>query len=439
MTEAKDLQEWRVTGMDCGACAAKVRGAVEALPGVDAVEVTLMNERLRLRLDTATTSRESVEKAIRRLGYGVSAKGAAPEKPKGGFILPDGAFPGSEKSADEPDSPAQSMDTRPTDPSWYATPKGRYLIATGLLLAAAWMVELLIGGPVAHWAFVLTTVIAIAPVTKRAALMARARMPFTIEMLMSIAAIGALFVGAAEEAALVVFLFAVGEMLEGLAASRARGSIRALADLVPKTARLVVGDRIREVPADSLAIGQIVQARPGDRIPADGNIVSGSSGVDESPVTGESVPVLKEPGDAVFAGAINTEGELRIRVEKTAEDNTISRILHLVEEAESARAPVERFIDRFSRVYMPAVVGVALLAAIVPPLAFGAPWETWIYRGLALLLIGCPCALVISVPAAVAAGLSTGARHGLLMKGGAVIETAARTSLVAFDKTGTLT
>ncbi|PWE50898.1 cadmium-translocating P-type ATPase [Thioclava sp. NG1] len=423
--------------MDCGACAAKVRGAVEALPGVDEVEVTLMNERLRLRLDTATTSRESVEKAIRRLGYGVSAKGAAPEKPKGGFVLPEGALPAAGETDETP--AVESAPTPPADPAWYATPKGRYLIVTGLLLAAAWVVELLVGGPIAHWVFVLVTVIAVAPVARRAALMARARMPFTIEMLMSIAAIGALFVGAAEEAALVVFLFAVGEMLEGLAASRARGSIRALADLVPKTARLVTGERIREVPADSLAIGQIVQARPGDRIPADGTIVSGSSGVDESPVTGESVPVLKEPGDAVFAGAINTEGELRIRVEKAAEDNTISRILHLVEEAESARAPVERFIDRFSRVYMPAVVGVALLAAIVPPLAFGAPWETWIYRGLALLLIGCPCALVISVPAAVAAGLSTGARRGLLMKGGAVMETAAKTSLVAFDKTGTLT
>ncbi|WP_233243054.1 heavy metal translocating P-type ATPase [Thioclava sp. NG1] len=437
MTETADLQEWRVTGMDCGACAAKVRGAVEALPGVDEVEVTLMNERLRLRLDTATTSRESVEKAIRRLGYGVSAKGAAPEKPKGGFVLPEGALPAAGETDETP--AVESAPTPPADPAWYATPKGRYLIVTGLLLAAAWVVELLVGGPIAHWVFVLVTVIAVAPVARRAALMARARMPFTIEMLMSIAAIGALFVGAAEEAALVVFLFAVGEMLEGLAASRARGSIRALADLVPKTARLVTGERIREVPADSLAIGQIVQARPGDRIPADGTIVSGSSGVDESPVTGESVPVLKEPGDAVFAGAINTEGELRIRVEKAAEDNTISRILHLVEEAESARAPVERFIDRFSRVYMPAVVGVALLAAIVPPLAFGAPWETWIYRGLALLLIGCPCALVISVPAAVAAGLSTGARRGLLMKGGAVMETAAKTSLVAFDKTGTLT
>ncbi len=438
MTDAVELEEWRVTGMDCGSCAAKVRGAVEALPGVEAVEVTLMNERLRLRLDAGRTSRETVEKAVRRLGYGISAKGAAPQKPTGGFVLPEGAF----ASLQAAESDAQDLAHTPaarSDPTWYATAKGRHLVGTGALLGLAWIVELLLGGTIAHWVFVLSTLIAVAPVVKRAALMARARMPFTIEMLMSIAATGALFVGAAEEAALVVFLFAVGEMLEGLAASRARGSIRALAALVPKTARLVTGTRIREVPAESLAIGQVVQARPGDRIPADGSVVSGTSGVDESPVTGESVPVLKEPGDKVFAGSINTEAELRIRVDKAAEDNTISRILHLVEEAESVRAPVERFIDRFSRVYMPTVVGVALLAAILPPLAFGAPWETWIYRGLALLLIGCPCALVISVPAAIAAGLSSGARHGLLMKGGAVTEAAAKTTLVAFDKTGTLT
>ena len=179
--------------------------------------------------------------------------------------------------------------------------------------------------------------------------------------------------------------------------------------------------------------------RPGDRIPADGEILEGTSGVDESPVTGESVPNTKGPGEPVFAGSINAEAALRVRVTRAAEDNTIARIIRLVEEAESARAPTERFIDRFSRVYMPAVVGVALLVVLVPPLAFGQEWGTWIYRGLALLLIGCPCALVISVPASIASALSSGARRGLLMKGGAVIEATAKISRVAYDKTGTLT
>ena len=174
-------------------------------------------------------------------------------------------------------------------------------------------------------------------------------------------------------------------------------------------------------------------------MPCDGEVIDGTSGIDESPVTGESVPSLKEPGADVFAGSINAEALLRVRVTKAAEDNTIARIVRLVEDAESARAPTERFIDRFSRVYMPAVVGAALLVAVVPPLVIGLAWGEWIYRALALLLIGCPCALVISVPASITSALSTGARNGLLMKGGAVIEAVARITHVAFDKTGTLT
>ena len=432
--------EWRVTGMDCGACAGKVRGAVERLPGVTDVDVAPMTERLRLTLDEARSTPEQVEKAVRAIGYGISPRGSAPEKPKGGFVLPEGAFAGSDAfSPVAEEEQAQPKRAEEVQPAWYAKSKGRLVLGTGALLAAAWAVHLLASEDIAQWAFVLATLIGLVPVARRAFVMARIGMPFTIEMLMTIAASGALVIGAAEEAALVVFLFAVGEMLEGVAASRARNGIQALAQLVPKTALLETDGRTREVPAESLAIGQTVKVRPGDRIPADGEVIDGTSGVDESPVTGESVPSLKEPGSLVFAGSINTEAALRVRVEKTAEDNTISRIVRLVEEAESARAPTERFIDRFSRVYMPVVVGAAILVAIVPPLAFGLAWEEWIYRALALLLIGCPCALVISVPASIASALSAGARNGLLMKGGAVIEAVARITHVAFDKTGTLT
>ncbi len=431
-------REWRVTGMDCGSCAAKVRGAVERLPGVADVDVALMAERLRLTLDEGRTSPESIEKAVRGIGFGIAPKGAKPEKAKGGFVLPEGAFPGAEEipTPEEQDA-AQPED--PASPSWYQTSKGRLVIGTGGLLAAAWASRLLLPVEIAHWAFVLATLVGLVPIAQRAFAMARARMPFTIEMLMTIAAGGALVIGEPEEAALVVFLFAVGELLEGVSAGKARDSIRALSKLVPKTARLEVGGKTREVPAEKLRVGQVVQVRPGDRVPCDGEVIDGTSGVDESPVTGESVPSLKEPGAEVFAGSINAEAVLRVRVTKAAADNTIARIVRLVEEAESARAPTERFIDRFSRVYMPAVVGVALLVAVLPPLAFGQEWGEWIYRALALLLIGCPCALVISVPASITSALSTGARNGLLMKGGAVIEAAARTTHVAFDKTGTLT
>jgi Cd2+/Zn2+-exporting ATPase len=182
-----------------------------------------------------------------------------------------------------------------------------------------------------------------------------------------------------------------------------------------------------------------VLVRPGDRVPADGVVLSGESAVDEAPVTGESVPKRKEEGDNVFAGTVNQEGVLRVRVTAAAADNTIARIITLVEEAQETKAPTERFIDRFSRYYTPGVMVVAALIAIIPPLVVGAEWATWIYRGLAVLLIGCPCALVISTPAAIAAALSAGARRGLLMKGGSVLENLGKVNRVAFDKTGTLT
>lgn len=472
-TEPKTLS-WKVGGMDCAGCAAKIRVAVERMPGVGNVQLSVMSETLTLSLDEVQTTREAIEKRVVGLGYTAAAL-AAPQAQKparghhghephahdhpghehgdaccGGHDHAhhhDHGHSGHDHSAPKPAAkkhdhghglPGHVHEATPEGASWYQTGKGRLVIVTGALLAGAWAAKLL--WPVAgHWAFILACLIGVAPVARRAFAAARAGIPFTIEMLMTIAAIGALFIGAAEEAALVVFLFAVGEVLEGVAADRARASIRELGDLVPKTAIVEENGTTREVDAASLRIGQIVLVRPGDRIPADGEVVEGTSGIDESPITGESVPKTKGVGDPAYAGSVNREAALRLRVEKAAEDNTISRIIRLVEEAEAARAPTERFIDRFSRWYMPAIVGLALLVALVPPLLFGAEWSIWIYRALALLLIACPCALVISVPASIAAALSAGARQGLLMKGGVVIETAAKTGLVAFDKTGTLT
>ncbi|MAZ83738.1 MAG: heavy metal translocating P-type ATPase [Hoeflea sp.] len=435
--------DWTVSGMDCGSCATKIKDALARLPGVTGVEVGIMSERLRLTLDEGETGRDKIEKTVRALGYGISPRmvtaDPVEDNDHGGSGTGHSHADGNSKddfghgsSGHVHDDPADR------DKRWYQTAKGRLVIFTALLLVVAWGVELIVP-EIGNWAFVAACLIGVAPVARRAFAALRMGQPFTIESLMTIAAIGALFINAAEEAALVVFLFAVGEVLEGVAAGKARDGIRALANLVPKTALLEMNGATREVPAASLAVGQTVLVRPGDRIPADGEIKEGTSGVDDSPVTGESVPVNKGPGDSVFAGSINTEAALRVTVTKAAADNTISRIIRLVEEAEEARAPTERFIDRFSRWYMPAIVTVAALVVLVPPLAFGQPWDTWVYRGLALLLIGCPCALVISVPASIASALSTGARRGILMKGGAVIEAAAKVSRVAFDKTGTLT
>ncbi|MGA0542681.1 heavy metal translocating P-type ATPase [Neotabrizicola sp. VNH66] len=449
--------EWNVSGMDCASCVAKVTRAVERMPGVSDVSVALMAEKLSLNLNPDTTPKEKIEAAVKALGYGIAPRGVAAPKKK--FVLPE-VTPAAgthdhadhdQRQHDHDEAPKAGKDDGHGTPGhvhydpadrgkrWFKTAKGRLVILTGVLLAAAWAIDLTTGHVAGYWAFLAACLIGVAPVAQRALAALRMGQPFTIESLMTIAAIGALFIGAAEEAALVVFLFAVGEVLEGVAANKARDGIRALANLVPKTALLVEGAGTREVPAETLTIGQIVLARPGDRIPADGEIVEGTSGVDESPVTGESVPKTRGPGEAVFAGSINTEAALRIRVTKEAQDNTISRIIRLVEEAEGARAPTERFIDRFSRWYMPLIVALSVAVILVPPLAMGGDWDTWIYRGLTLLLIGCPCALVISVPASIASSLSAGAKRGLLMKGGAVIEAAASVRQVAFDKTGTLT
>jgi Zn2+/Cd2+-exporting ATPase len=292
---------------------------------------------------------------------------------------------------------------------------------------------------IAPWAFVAAMLIGLVPIGRRAIMASLAGSPFTIEMLMTIAAVGAVTIGAGEEGATVVFLFLVGELLEGVAAGKARASIQGLTKLVPRMALVERDGQTEEMPAHNVMVGAIVLVRPGERIPADGIIISGESAIDEAPVTGESTPIRKGVDAAVFAGTVNTDAVLRVRVTAAAADNTIARLVRLVEEAQESKAPMERFIERFARYYTPGVVVVAALVAIIPPLLFGGIWSVWVYKGLAILLIGCPCALVISTPAAIAASLSAGARRGLLLKGGAVLEQLGKITAVCFDKTGTLT
>ncbi|MEO5760410.1 MAG: heavy metal translocating P-type ATPase [Mesorhizobium sp.] len=322
--------------------------------------------------------------------------------------------------------------------AWWRSRRAALTLGCAAALLAAYGIGHLF--PAAErWAFLAALLVGLVPIARRALMAALAGTPFSIETLMTIAAVGAVMIGATEEAAAVVVLFLIGEMLEGVAAGRARASIQGLADLVPKTALVERNGGIVELAAEQLAVGDVIVVRPGDRIPADGEIIEGASDIDEAPVTGESTPKRKSVGEAVFAGTISTDGVLKLRVTAAASDNTIARVVRLVEEAQEAKAPTERFIDRFSRLYTPAVLVVGALVALLPPLLVGGDWNEWIYKGLAILLIGCPCALVISTPAAIAAGLASGARRGLLMKGGAVLEGFARITAVAFDKTGTLT
>lgn len=321
---------------------------------------------------------------------------------------------------------------------WFSNPQMRITALCGIALGAAYLVGFAVPS-LEGVAFLVALAVGLVPIMRRAYDGIKRGNPFTIEMLMTIAATGAFFIGAVQEAAMVVLLFLIGEMLEGVAARKANASIQGLAALIPKTALLEQNGTTAEVPAETLAVGAVILVRPGDRVAADGEIIEGDSAIDEAPVTGESVPKQKKTGDLVFAGTINGDGVLRIRVTAAASDNTISRIIKLVEEAQESKAPTERFIERFSRYYTPLILLLGFLVSVIPPLLMGEEWNEWIYKGLAVLLIGCPCALVISTPAAVAAGLAAGARRGLLMKGGAVLEGLRSITHVALDKTGTIT
>ncbi|ART62356.1 heavy metal translocating P-type ATPase [Kushneria marisflavi] len=261
-----------------------------------------------------------------------------------------------------------------------------------------------------------------------------------INALMSIAVTGALLIGHWPEAAMVMVLFNLAERIEARSLSRARHAIEDLMKLAPEVATVRQGDgRWEERPVSEIAVDALIRVRPGERIGLDGEVVAGASSVNQAPITGESLPVDKSPGDSVFAGTIVEAGELECRVTHPASDSTLSRIISAVEQAQSERAPTQRFIDRFARVYTPAVVAMAALLAVVPPLLFGGGWLDWIYRSLVLLVIACPCALVISTPVTVVTGLANAARRGTLIKGGVYLEEGRRLGWVALDKTGTLT
>jgi Cd2+/Zn2+-exporting ATPase len=416
-TVAGDALKMRVEGMDCSACAIKVENALKRLPGVSDINMNYSTETLCVRLDESRTSREAVEGKIRALGYTPKSL--------------SGAVSGALDATQEDEQAA-------ADQSWWKSLKGRKVLGLGGLLAFAFVISTA-RPELSSWAYGAAALVGLVPVVRRAFVGALSGTPFSIETLMTVAAAGAIAIGAAEEAAVVIFLFAIGELLETVAAGQATAGIKALINLVPRSARIEDAGQVREVPVERLRVGDIVIVRPGDRVPSDGSVIEGQSEIDEAPVTGESVPVAKDIGDRVYAGSINANGMLRVRLTHTAFDNTIARIIHLVEEAQGSKAPTARFIDRFSAYYTPAAMAVAVLIIVGPPLIAEADWYTWIYRGLATLLIACPCALVISTPAAIASGLASGARRGLLIKGGAALETLGKVKTIAFDKTGTLT
>ncbi len=314
------------------------------------------------------------------------------------------------------------------------------LIIAGIAATAAEVIDWTSDG--SYWGVIALTLAVLAtvglPVLKKGWIAIR-NGNLNINALMTIAVTGALFIGHWPEAAMVTFLFALAEWIEVKSLDRARYAIHSVLELAPETALILVNQQWQSHPADQVTIGTRVRLQPGERVPLDGIVVSGYSTVNQAPITGESLPVEKSIDSPLFAGSINMQGALEYTTTATRDNSTLARIIHAVEEAQASRAPTQRFIDRFAKIYTPIVVAIACLVAIVPPLLFDGLWADWLYKALVLLVIACPCALVISTPVAVVSALTQAARHGILIKGGVFLEYGKTLTTLAFDKTGTLT
>ncbi|EKL3978391.1 zinc/cadmium/mercury/lead-transporting ATPase [Morganella morganii] len=396
---------WQVEGMDCPSCARKIETAVLKIAAVTQAKVMFATEKLVV--DAAGDVRADVTSAVQQAGFvlwDLNGSSAAPKKKEEQSLLKQ------------------------------ATP----MLILAVLIALSYALEF-VNPEFGKYAFIASTLIGLFPIAKSSLRLIRSGTPFAIETLMTVAAVGAIIIGATEEAAMVILLFLLGEMLESYAAGRARRGVSALMALVPEDA-VVIKDRQKvSVPVAQLRPGDIIEIAPGGRLPTDAELLSEFASFDESALTGESVPVERAQGEKVAAGSLSVDRAVQMKVVSEQGQNAIDRILTLIEEAEERRAPIERFIDRFSRYYTPMIMLFSALVMVIPPLFMGQEWYPWIYRGLTLLLIGCPCALVISTPAAITSALAAATRRGALIKGGAALEQLGTVTTVALDKTGTLT
>ncbi|MFL7837166.1 MAG: heavy metal translocating P-type ATPase [Candidatus Promineifilaceae bacterium] len=418
--------EFKVQGMDCANCAKSIETAVSRMDGVQQCSLNFTTETLRI---TGTAGKSAITAVVTDMGYTLIDAQIEPLTPETAVTVPQNFL-------------AYMWDQRET----------RLLLAAAVLLIPSVLLNEIMHFD-QRWANILAvTALFLSgwPIARSGWNSLRYSREININVLMTIASIGALIIGATVEAGMVMVLFALSEALEGYTAGRARQSIKRLMQIAPATATRLPQSGgegyMAEVPVQELAVGDLILIRPGERIPMDGRILSGSSAVDQSPITGESRLVEKEPGDDLFAGSVNGHGALEVEVTHLAADNTISRMIRLVEEAQEKRAPAQRFVDQFAHYYTPAVVGLALMVATIPPIFFGLPfWNTpdgtfgWFYRGLALLVVACPCALVISTPVSLISAISNAAKNGILFKGGVFLEQLSRVHVMAFDKTGTLT
>jgi len=405
-----------IIGMDCSDCAVTLEKGVGALQGVRGVQVDFALGKMHLKYQPEAVTLDQIVTTIRKIGYDVAETRPGPQP------LPE------------------QRGVQALAHFFLADRRARLALIAALAFIAGAGLSLLPGAaPLSRAAYLLTVLIGGLYSARAGWAALRSGRGLDMNVLMSLAVIGALAIDEWAEAAAVIALFALGEALEAFTLARARAGIRALMALSPAEAVRLEDGYERRVPADQLQPGDRIRIAPGERLPADGIVLAGHSAVDQSPITGESLPVEVGPGAALYAGCINGRGSLEVRVTKRASESTLARIIALVEEAQSQRGRAQQFVDRFARIYTPAVVAGAALLALIPPALFQGDPAAWLYRALVLLVIACPCALVISTPVSIVAAIARAARLGILIKGGASLEAAASLNAVAFDKTGTLT
>jgi Cd2+/Zn2+-exporting ATPase len=411
---------FHVDGLDCADCALHLEEALRRTPGVSEVSLNFSLARLRVVPEAGAQVIPAVERVAREMGHSLQ-----PER------------------SETEDQAHAAPDRR----QWLRRHRRDLATAvSGLLILLAVAASLLgLAEPVVAGLYVAAIAVGGFYVARAGWAALRTAHSLDMNALMAIAAIGSIFVAEWAEGAVAMFLFSLGNTLEGYTMDRARNAIRGLMDLSPRRATLIHGNEEKQVPVEELRIGDRILVHPGERLPIDGVVLAGQSAVNQAPVTGESVPVDKGPGDQLFGGTVNGQGALTVRVTHLAADSTIARIIKMVEEAQAQKAPSQRFVDRFAKIYTPAVIAIAAAVALLPPLAgwltgaFSAPLGDWFYRALVLLVIACPCALVISTPVSIVSAIASAARAGVLIKGGAYLETLGALKVIAFDKTGTLT
>ncbi len=395
---------FRVEGITCLDCAAKFEKNVAALPGVTGATLNTTAGKLTVE---GEVDLEAIQREAKKENYTV--------------------IPLEEKEQVQPAQPKTNWELVRT-------------VISAAALLAAYVVERAGGATSLFIPLYVTAMVAGGWGNARKAWYSLPRLDFNMSVLMTVAVIGALAIGEWGEGAVVAFLYSVSEMLESWTMGRVRRSIRDLMDIAPQVARIRrrTGEEV-EIPVEEIRVGDVMIVRPGEKIAMDGRIIKGESALNEAAITGESVPVEKGLGAEVYAGTLNTHGSLEVEVTKLVQDTTIAKIVHLVEEAQAKRAPSQAFVDRFAAVYTPIVLALAAGIVLIPPLFLGYDWGPWIYRGLALLVVACPCALVVSTPVAIVSAIGNAAKNGVLIKGGVYLEQAGSLTAVAFDKTGTLT